>query len=297
MKTSSLGYLTFSATKPSSWRSFGTDVLGAMDVSPADADIRLKVDEHPFRIRVETGDTDQLTAMGWELGSQAEYEALFSQLMGKGVDVARGDQAGAKKRCVTEYFTATDPAGNPLEFYFERTGCGEAFNSPLGVSGFVTDDMGLGHVVVPAPDKMEETQAFYKEVLGFGDSDDLTISPPFEGAPKMRVLFMHADNPRHHSLALFNQPVPTGVVHMMLEMENIDEVGQCLDRVQARSMKLMATLGRHCNDNMLSFYVIGPGGVAIEIGCEGLQLDWDEFTPTISTVPDHWGHAYVQLAQ
>ena len=178
-----------------------------------------------------------------------------------------------------------------------RFSCGDPFESPLGVSGFVTGDMGLGHVVVPAADQMANAHEFYTEVLGFGDSDELAITPPVEGAPTMRVLFMHADNPRHHSLALFNQPVPTGIVHLMLEMENIDEVGRCLDRVQAQDIKLMATLGRHCNDNMLSFYAIGPGGVAVEIGCEGLQLDWDAFTPTTSTVPDYWGHAYVQLKQ
>ena len=31
--------------------------------------------------------------------------------------------------------------------------------------------MGLGHVVLPAP-KVEETRAFYKNHLGFGDTDD-----------------------------------------------------------------------------------------------------------------------------
>ena len=55
----------------------------------------------------------------------------------------------------------------------------------------------------------------------------------------------------------------------------------------------MSTLGRHCNDNMLSFYVFGPGGIAVEYGCEGKTFDWDSFTPTESTVGDFWGHQYV----
>ena len=297
MKTSSLGYLTLTAVALAEWRRFGTTVIGAMESSSTESEVCLKVDEHPFRIQVNVGATDKLTGMGWELESKDVYEGLFSQLTAMGVNAVRGDEAGAEKRFVTEYFSAEDPAGNPLEFYHERTGCGDPFESPLGVSGFVTRDMGLGHVVVPAADQMANAHEFYTEVLGFGDSDELAITPPVEGAPTMRVLFMHADNPRHHSLALFNQPVPTGIVHLMLEMENIDEVGRCLDRVQAQDIKLMATLGRHCNDNMLSFYAIGPGGVAVEIGCEGLQLDWDAFTPTTSTVPDYWGHAYVQLKQ
>ena len=108
----------------------------------------------------------------------------------------------------------------------------------------------------------------------------------------MRVRFMHVDNPRHHSLALFNLPTPTGVVHLMLEMTEMDDVGRCLDRVNAHGLSLMASLGRHCNDNMFSFYVNGPGGVPFEVGHDGLQVDWSTTQPTVSTVPDYWGHEY-----
>ena len=45
----------------------------------------------------------------------------------------------------------------------------------------------------------------------------------------MRVRFLHADNPRHHSLALFNLPVPTGVVHLMFEMRTDGRCGPCHD--------------------------------------------------------------------
>ena len=30
---------------------------------------------------------------------------------------------------------------------------------------------------------------------------------------------MHADNPRQHSLALYDQPHPVGVVHVMVEVD------------------------------------------------------------------------------
>ena len=43
---------------------------------------------------------------------------------------------------------------------------------------------------------------------------------------------------------------------------------------------------------MLSFYAVGPGGIAVEYGCDGLQLDWETFEPTTSTVADIWGHEY-----
>ena len=61
--------------------------------------------------------------------------------------------------------------------------------------------------------------------------DDLTPPMP-EGAPPARVIFMHADNPRQHSLALFNHPHPAGVIHLMVEVSTLDEVGSALDRVK-----------------------------------------------------------------
>ncbi len=189
---------------------------------------------------------------------------------------------------------SADPAGNPFEVYYGRTGVGGEFKSPQGVSGFVTGDMGLGHYVVPAPN-IDETHEFYKTVLGFGDSDDLTLPPPTEGAPEMRIVFMHAGNPRHHSIALFNFPVASGCVHLMFEVQNIDEVGACMDRMEAAHIPLMSTLGRHANDMMLSFYPIGPGGCVVEYGCGGLQLNLDTFQPTKSTVADIWGHAYAPV--
>ena len=287
-----LGYLVVASPEPESWRKFGMEVVGAMDSSLPSSDLGLKIDEHPFRILIEESNADRLVAMGLEVASREALEAMRERLINAGITIQNGTQELAAKRCVTDYFSATDPAGNPIEIYYGRTQCGEPFVSPIGVSGFVTGDMGLGHLVVPAAGCFDDTHAFYTAVLGFGDSDDLTIAPPAEGAPELRVKFMHAANPRHHSLALFNMPSPTGITHIMLEMENIDEVGRCLDRAMSNNMTLMASLGRHCNDNMLSFYVNARTGVPVEIGCDGLRLDWDTFEPTVSTTPDIWGHAY-----
>jgi 3,4-dihydroxy-9,10-secoandrosta-1,3,5(10)-triene-9,17-dione 4,5-dioxygenase len=103
---------------------------------------------------------------------------------------------------------------------------------------------------------------------------------------------MHADNPRQHSLALYNQPHPAGVVHLMVEVGTLDEVGMALDRVKQAGLPLLATLGRHINDNMCSFYVLAPGGIALEYGYDGLLVDWDNYVPTVSTEGDVWGHEY-----
>ena len=292
MTISCLGYILFSSTDLGEWRHFGTQVVGAMNVAKDDSSVALKVDAEPFRILVEPDDADRVTALGWEMAGEAEFSALRDTLQTKGFAIRNGSDSEAEKRAVKAFFATVDPAGNPLEFYHDRTLDQTAFESPAGVKSFVTGDMGLGHVVVPGGEDLEGTHAFYTRVLGLGDSDDLNMQLPGENGPNIRVRFLHAANPRHHSLAIASLPSPSGVIHAMLEMEDVDDVGRCHDRVLAEQRPLMASLGRHCNDNMLSFYVVGPGGIPFEIGCGGLQVDWTDFEPTKSSVPDHWGHAY-----
>ena len=294
MSVSSLGYITINAQDLNAWRVFGTEIMGLMlDEKASDESVLyFRMDDQPSRLIVQKSEADQLAAVGWEFADKAAYDSIAVELQNAGCSVTAGDEAGAAKRGVSEYASCTDPAGNPIEIYHSRTGLKNDFVSPADIKEFITGDMGMGHVVLPAPNT-DETHDFYKSVMGFRDSDDLRLPPPAEGAPEMNIRFMHAANPRHHSLALFNFPNPVGIIHMIFEVGSIDEVGACLDRVQKAGYPLMATLGRHCNDNMLSFYVVGPGGIAIEFGCDGLQIDPQNFQATVSTVGDFWGHDYV----
>lgn len=292
MKVSRLGYLALTMSKPEAWRQFGTAVLGLMDVSrEAHADsVFLKMDEHPFRLLVLPGESDGFAFAGWEVESAEAMEQAAERLGIAGMTVERGDEAGASLRAVTDYISASDPAGNRFDVYYGRVMDGVAFESPVAIESFLTGDMGLGHAVFPAPN-IDECHQFYVDVLGFGNSDDLRIAAAGP-MPEQRVVFMHADNPRHHSLALYNLPVPSGIVHLMLEVGSLDEVGMALDRATKAGAPLLASLGRHVNDNMVSFYVYGPGGIAVEFGYDGLQLDWSTFEPTVSTEGDIWGHEY-----
>ncbi len=296
MAIANLGYLHFSEIEAGAWHRFATEVLGLMAVERGDfaGKTFLRADEAPFRIMASQGDTDRLLAAGWQVASEQTYREIRESLTNDGITIEESNDEQRALRCVTDFFSVRDPSGNLLEIYHGRTipqECSTDFCSPMGIERFITGDMGLGHVVVPAP-AMKETHQFYANYLGFGVSDDLRLPPPAEGAPEQQILFLHANNPRHHSLALYNFPFPTGIVHMMLEVDTVDQVGLCLDRVEKAGLSLMASLGRHCNDNMLSFYVKGPGDIAVEFGCDGLQLDWNNFIPTQSTEGDIWGHAY-----
>jgi 3,4-dihydroxy-9,10-secoandrosta-1,3,5(10)-triene-9,17-dione 4,5-dioxygenase len=293
MTIAAIGYLRIEAQDSAAWMNFGTGVLGLMEAPREDAHGArfLRMDNHPFRFMIEPGSQDRLIATGFEFRTAKAWQSTCDALVAAGHSIQSGSTDEAERRCVSGFVSLQDPSGNTVELYHGRKLDYVPFNSPVGVKRFVTGDeytgdMGFGHAVLPAP-ATEATIVFYTELLGLEVCDDLY--PPI---PDSRVIFMHADNPRQHSLALYNQPHPVGVVHMMVEVETLDEVGLALDRVKQAGLPVLATLGRHVNDNMCSFYVLAPGGIAVEYGYDGLLVDWDSHTPTVSSEGDLWGHEY-----
>jgi 3,4-dihydroxy-9,10-secoandrosta-1,3,5(10)-triene-9,17-dione 4,5-dioxygenase len=294
MSISAVGYLRIAATDTAAWMDFGTNVMGLMEAPRIDAAGArfLRMDDHPFRFMVEPGEADKLIAVGLEYPSESAWQNTLDMLSGAGHAVAAGSAEEAARRCVTTFSTVTDPSGNTLELYWGRQLDYVPLASPTGVSGFVTSyqqtgDLGFGHVVLPAPD-IDTTCTFYTEQIGMGLTD--TLHPP--GMDGVKINFMHANNPRQHSLALFSGPHPLGVVHMMIEVQTLDEVGTAMDRAKQADTHFLATLGRHVNDNMCSIYILAPGGIAVEYGYDGVLIDWENYVPTVSAEGDLWGHEY-----
>ncbi|HUH38596.1 MAG TPA: VOC family protein [Spongiibacteraceae bacterium] len=298
MDVRSLGYVWIESTDVAKWREFGTEVMGLMSAPgmPQDENVYLKMDARPYRFAIYPGARDRLALCGWELRDQADFETARAELKAAGVAFESVSAADAKLRRVREAIRLQDPSGNTLELYWGADLDYAKFVSPTGIAGFETGfngDMGLGHAVLPAG-KLAETRAFYRDVLGFGDTDYMHFHfNPDPADPGQGLHFMHCNNPRHHSLALYEDGNnPAGCIHLMVEVLDVDEVGYCLDRVNERGVPVVSTLGRHTNDRMLSFYMATPGGFAMEFGTEGLQMDWTDYTPTVSALPSLWGHKF-----
>ena len=298
MEIRSLGYAVIQTTDLERWRQYATEVLGMMEAPmvPGDKDnLFLKMDERPYRLHVRRGDRDCYLRSGWELPDGASFELALRELDGAGVRYERGAEEELQLRQVKGLVHLEDPSGNHLDLYHGASLDYARFVSPQGVSRFETGfngDMGLGHVVLPAS-ALAATREFYLQ-LGFADTDYMHFRFSEDPAdPGQGLHFMHCSNPRHHSLALYEDPAnQVGCVHLMVEVENVDEVGYCLDRVHQHQVPIVSTLGRHTNDRMLSFYMATPSGFAMEYGCEGLQMDWAGYTPTVSTLPSIWGHKF-----
>ena len=295
MKVKGLEYILIETTDLSKWEDYALNVCGFMKNPEASNEnqLALKIDQAPFRFLITRGSSERYVAGGFSLENEESLELALSELSNIGIECTRLDLSEISKRKIEKGFSFSDPVGNKLEFFCGREKDIVEFESSQDVSGFVTSGLGFGHVVFATLD-IEEAHNFYTKVLGFGDSDimDLKLSPNPEDPP-MRLYFMHCDNPRHHTVAFMQAPTPpSGLIHTMVEVQKVDEVGYALDRALKKDIHISSTMGRHVNDGMLSFYMQTPSGFDLEYGCDGIQPDWDNFEITHSAVPSHWGHKF-----
>ena len=291
----SLGYLRIEATDMAAWREYGLKVLGMIEGAAGkhpDA-LYLRMDDFPARLVIVPGERDRLSASGWEVANAAGLDEIRGRLDRAGVAYKEGSAAERTDRRVDELIQFDDPSGNTMEVFHGAALEHRRVVSPYG-HRFVTGEQGLGHVVLSTHDD-EAALRFYRDVLGFRLRDSMRLPPqlvgrPVDGPPAWLRFF--GCNPRHHSLAFLPMPTPSGIVHLMVEVENTDDVGLALDRALRRKVPMSATLGRHVNDLMLSFYMKTPGGFDVEFGTEGRQVDDEAWIARETTAVSLWGHDF-----
>ena len=292
---SSLGYLRIESADVGKWREFGVKVLGLTEGrGPEPGAVYLRMDDFPARLVILPGAEERLLASGWEVADAPALAAVGRALADAGVAVKSGTPDELAARRVASMLRLEDPAGHTLEVF-----CGAALEhrpsvSPYG-NRFVTGAMGMGHVVLPVPPGSSAAFDFYTEVLGFRLRDSMRMPAEFFGGavgdPPVWFRFLGC-NPRHHSLALAPVPAPAGIVHLMIETASLDDVGQALDRCARRGAPVSATLGRHANDLMVSFYVRTPGGFDVEYGTDGRLVDDATWISRETTAVSLWGHTF-----
>lgn len=233
--------------------------------------------------------TTAIMAAGFSAGNLPGRQRLNApvELEAHGVRVTRGDKALADQRRVADLLYFHDPLGNRVELFHDAEIADTPFKPGRSISGFRTGPMGLGHAVLTA-ERIEDIIHFYQEVLGFRLSD-YALKP-------FKAYFFHV-NARHHSLA-FVETGKKGVHHLMMELINLDDVGQGYDLAQMRPDNIGATLGRHTNDFMTSFYSWTPSNFMVEYGWGGREIDPATWQPEVlEHGPSLWGHDRTWLDQ
>jgi biphenyl-2,3-diol 1,2-dioxygenase len=289
MSVSCLGYVGFKAADLAAWSRFGADVLGLMPAEAPEGALRFRTDAQSWRVSVEQGAEDDIDFVGFEVPGAEALAEMAARLTAAGVPLGNDDAALAGERGVTGLVSCRDPQGLRVEIYYGPTERHETPFASKDVSGFVTGEEGIGHVVLTTPD-IAGSRAFYQDLLGFRLSDIIRMAI----GPKMAIEmeFYHC-NPRHHTLALVPVPAPKRLHHFMLQVNTLDEVGFALERAEAAGVPITATLGKHTNDHMVSFYARTPSGFEVEYGFGARTVDDATWRVARHDAPSSWGHKRV----
>jgi len=287
MSIGSLGYLGLKVKEPRAFTEYATGILGLMAGAVVGEARRFRLDELDWRISVEQGDADDVSFLGFEVAGPTELDTLRERLVKAGVAVGGSNPGAIAERGVLELISCRDPDGLPVEIFYGPTLRTEVpFVSPAGISQFVTGTQGFGHVVLSARD-IAASRRFYQDLLGFRPSDTIRMRMGPQASFDME--FFHC-NPRHHTLALIPLPMPKRLHHFMLQVPTLDAVGFALERAEAAGVPISATLGRHTNDRMVSFYTRSPAGFEVEFGFGALDVDDATWRVTRHEGPSSWGH-------
>lgn len=288
MTISQLGYLRLDVAQPDAWRDLAIDVLGAQVRNPgaSNDELQLRFDANHHRVSLRRAQTDALTAIGLEACSPAALESVRNAVSARGIATTQATSQELRERMVEAMFRFRDPDGFPIEVYFGPFVDEVPFVPSRAMSGFSCGALGLGHVLLVSRD-VRAAARFYQEVMGFALTDTIVWD-------EAEAIFLHC-NARHHSIALSNECFGLkggDLQHLMLEVNEIADVGRAYDVARRRKLPFMLDLGQHANDRMTSFYVRTPSGFALEYGWGGVLVD-DHWQVKRYSAPAAWGHENV----
>lgn len=291
---SGLGYMRVCSGLTEEWRTFATGALGAAaDVGP-DGALLVRMDDRIARFVVTPGAGEEATVgpqdevvVGWECPSEEDWQRAAAAVEKAGITTA----AVAETAWHSEAFACTDPSGTACEFFYGgKVDPATHFVSPLGAS-FVMGAQGLGHVTI-ATAQCREAVEFYHDILGFQVRETNRTGPE----RSWRWAFL-SPNMREHSVAFMNVGGPRRIMHVLVEVSELDAVGRAMDRCLDGRAPMTVSLGRHWNDEMVSFYLRTPSGFDIEYGYGGRQVDAQAWTRRVqggSGAVSLWGHRIVR---
>ena len=281
-----LGYIGFEVSDLGAWRDFLSGILGVEYVAE-DGGARLRMDYWHQRIVLHQGPADDLKFAGFRLSGSDDFHAKKRQLSDLGVSFEVASTQEAEERHVLELMRLVDPAGIPVElFHGPQVDRHAPYRPGRGMHGdFVVGAAGLGHMIIHEGG-MAASEHFYREALGMRGSVEARLEM---GGQQIAPMFMHC-NERGHSIAFGIPGFTKRVQHFMIEVDNLDDVGLAYEMAKENKIPILMALGRHQNDNMVSFYAQTPSGFFCEYGWGGHHsLQQSEYNPR----GDSWGHELV----
>jgi 2,3-dihydroxyethylbenzene 1,2-dioxygenase len=267
VRVTELGYFGVGVKDLAAWKQFAREIL-ALEVreEPGETDrVYLRMDNWHHRIVLHANGDDDIAYVGFRVAGAEEFGEMQKQLANAGIEFRVGSLAEAEERRVLEVMKLADPEGNPIEiFHAPLLQPSRPFHPGRGMHGkFVTGTGGAGHCILRQSDPEAATRFYHALGMRGGVEYKFGTGP---GAVQLR--FMHC-NERDHSVAW---GIPSGAKrlnHIMLEVDNLDDVGLTHQIVRKAKIPIAAELGKHANDQMFSFYFQSPSGFNFEYGFGG----------------------------
>ncbi len=282
IRVKQLQYIVIGAKDLKGWERFAVNFMG-MTVSSHDGSaLHLRCDRLVSRVQVVRSEHEDVHAIGWSVGSEADLNAFAAQLRESKTpyETITGEDAFARK--AIKLLRLRDPDGIVHEVAWGvEVNDVLAFKSSAVVDGFASEQYGLGHVVLSIAN-LEQSRRFFCDVLGHTVTSHLYIHG-------FQAIFLRC-NPRHHSVAISVSGRPGKLQHLQIEYNRFDDLGRAMDRAEDLGIPIVATLGKHVSDWVTSFYVKAPSGVTIEMGFGARILPDDAPTEFENFSGSIWGH-------
>jgi 2,3-dihydroxybiphenyl 1,2-dioxygenase len=266
VQVTELGYMGVGVKDLDEWKAFAGDIIGMELADEGERDrCYCRMDYWHHRLVLHANGSDDLEYLGFRVAGPDEFAEMQRQLSEAGLKFRVGSADEASERRVLEVMKLNDPGGNPIEvFHGPEVEFVKPFHPGRRMHGrFKTGTGGIGHCIV-RQDDADAARRFYM-ALGMRGGVEYKIRI---GDRVVAPVFMHC-NDRDHTVAFGVGPQKRRLNHLMVEVENFDDVGFTYDLVRKNKVPVTITPGKHSNDHMYSFYMRNPSGWVVEYGWGG----------------------------
>jgi 2,3-dihydroxybiphenyl 1,2-dioxygenase len=266
VQVTELGYMGVGAKDRDAWKHFASEIMGLEVAENGEGDrFYLRMDYWHHRLIVHQENSDDLLYLGFRVAGGEEFAQMQHQLKGAGIKFRVASEQEAEERRVLEILKLKDPDGTPIEiFHGPEVQFSKPFHPGRPMHGrFKTGSGGLEHCVIRQKDP-REAHRFYTH-LGMRGGIEYRVKM---GQQTVTPMFMHC-NDRDHTVAFGFGGPGRRINHLMIEADNLDDVGMTHDLVRKNKIPVTIALGKHSNDHMFSFYFRNPSGWVWEYGWNG----------------------------
>jgi len=263
VQVTELGYMGIGVKDLDAWKNFAGAIVGMEVTDDGEPDrCYLRMDYWHHRVVVHANGSDDLEYLGFRVAGAEEFHEMQRQLSEAGIKFRSGSDDEATERRVLELIKLSDPDGTPIEiFHGPEIQAGKPFHPGRRMHGrFKTGGGGVGHCIVRQLDN-DAAFRFYSQ-LGMRGGVEYKLRMGKQVVP---LTFMHC-NERDHTVAFGIGPSSKRINHLMIEVDNLDDVGLTYDLVRRNKLPVAIIPGKHSNDHMYSFYFRNPSGWNIEYG-------------------------------